>query len=120
MLKEKKAELRMPSRYVDMSQDEMIYLEGGMILGMRSMYLNKPSCETVANEIIKLGKWTNITISQLKKEIYAHAYVYYNWSALAKSKIPFLRDIYESAANGISICDGVDKRQIAFEAIWLL
>lgn len=82
------------------------------------MFLDKTTCDSVAFTYIKNCGWKNITQEQLKKELYAHAYVYYKMSYLKDISIELAQSIYNSAANGIYIEDKVDDRQWAFNIIW--
>lgn len=112
-------ELRLPTSYQTMSAAEQQEVVGGGVnLAMSRSYLNKSYCATSAHIYVTNCHWTHVTETQIKKEIYAHAYVYYNMGFL--QNVPLASSIYASAANGIYIEDAVDSRQWAFELIWLL
>lgn len=113
-----KQKLVLPRKCSMLDETEQMYLEGGITLTTSRMFLNKTTCDSVAFTYIKNCGWKNITQDQLKKEIYAHAYVYYKMAYLQNIPISTVQDIYNSAANGIDIEDKVDSRQWAFELIW--
>ena len=58
-----------------------------------------------------------MTVDQIAKEIYGHAYVYYHWKWM--KKLPLAnRLIYKHAQDGIDVEDKVDKGQLIWEWIW--
>ena len=111
-------ELVMPTRYVEVAEDEMMYLDGGLNLGMSRTYLNKNTCRVQARNIIRQRKWTRITVEQLTREIYAHAFVYYYLGKALKSiNTSTAHNIYRSASQ-VQVENAVDSRQWAFNIIW--
>lgn len=120
------AALVMPKNFAVMDEEEMMYLEGGENLPMSRVYLIKSYCRTVAESYIKAG-WSNVTVDQLKKEIYGHAYGYYNMTpaiaALGKggitvANLAWATLVFPSLANGIDIEDKVDRYQPVWEVLW--
>lgn len=69
-----KGALEMPKNYAVMDNEEMMYNEGGAELDVSRSYLNKMTCEKVAGAYVAA---TGLGQARLKKEIYAHAVMYY-------------------------------------------
>ena len=57
-------------------------------------------------------------------EIFAHAYVYYNFRFVPKflQGVKIFKSLYRSVANGVDLEDNGDKwyRRIAYRFIWVL
>ncbi|MDD6069931.1 MAG: hypothetical protein PUC12_03850 [Clostridiales bacterium] len=66
--------LVMPSNYVMMDEEEMIYLSGGDDPKVNRSFLDKSVCKKTAK---KYMKETGLSQMRIAKEIYAHAYLYY-------------------------------------------
>lgn len=113
------AALKMPSSYAVMNEEEMTYLEGGGIRIPNSRaYLNKSACQQLAAEYVRYGVVTGMTSLEVAQEIYAHAYVYYNWQVL--KHIPIASSIYKSAADGIDLENEGDTpvRKAFYAMVW--
>lgn len=112
----KQNSLEMPSSYAVMDTEEMMYLEGGVNIGMYSSYLDKNVCLEQARGVIRTHKWTNVTADQLQREIYGHAVVYYKWSAL--QNIPVLDEkVYAHVADGVDLDNQVDRYQWVWDNV---
>ncbi len=89
---------------------------------MEECYYNKANCINIAGKIISEGKITGMTIRQLAAELYAHAFIFYNYHRLPKliKELSIAKRAYESAANGIDIQDDGDtlKRRAAYMVIY--
>lgn len=118
--------LVMPESYAVINAEEMTYVEGGENIGMTRAYLKKSYCEILAQHYIDSG-WTNVTTKQLKKEIYGHAYAYYNMtSAIVRLKeagisaplIVWATKAFPHLADGVDIEDAVDRYQIVWNVLW--
>lgn len=84
---------------------------------MQEKYLNKECCIKRAQKLVDYNGWKNVTVEQLAKEIYGHAYVYYHWTWM--SKLPVANHmIYNHAADGIDVTDKPDSFQPVWEWIW--
>lgn len=110
--------LHFPSNYSKLDDDAARQIEGGGInLGMTKGYLNKNICIDTAKWITRTKGWKNITIMQLAKEIYGHAYVVYNLKILKCSKT--LKDkYYDHCADGVHVENKVDRYQIVWNRFW--
>ena len=53
-------ELVMPTRYVEVAEDEMMYLDGGISIAVRREMLNKNYCLQISNS---LARRTGMTVS---------------------------------------------------------
>jgi hypothetical protein len=69
------------------------------------------------NRSTAAGTKLTITETQLRKELYGHAWVYEVHAALP---VVIPESVYASAANGADIEATPDTRQWAFDAIWLV
>lgn len=86
-------------------------------LRMREEYLDKDVCRKRAKKLISYNEWKHVTVDQIAKEIYGHAYVYYHWKWM--KKLPLAnRLIYKHAQDGIDVEDKVDTFQFVWEWIW--
>jgi len=86
-------------------------------LRMREEFLKKDFCVKRAQKLISYNDWENVSVMQIAKEIYGHAYVYYYMKWLKKTPLTD-RLIYEHVADGIDVEDKTDKFQLAWEWIW--
>ena len=101
--------LVLPKNYKEIEESTKWDITGGSVeLPMSEAYLNKVTCTVAAASLLTSGQVTGMTAAEIAAEIYAHAYVAYNWTAL--QNIPIAKIIYNKAANGISLEDGGDKR----------
>ena len=100
---------------------------------MTKKYMNIPMgeelysrayCKKMAEEIAMEEKITGMTLSQLSCEIFAHAYIYYNFRFVPKflKGVKIFKSLYRSVANGVDLEDNGDKwyRRIAYRFIWVL
>ncbi|HAU86169.1 MAG TPA: hypothetical protein DCW90_11955 [Lachnospiraceae bacterium] len=108
--------LEMPSSYAVMDTEEMMYLDGGLNIGMNRGYLDKNICLDQARGVIRTYNWKNVTAEQLQREIYGHAVVYYKWSVL--QNIPYLDEkVYSHVADGVDLDDQVDRYQWVWDNV---
>ena len=115
-------ELVMPSSYAVLSEEEMTYVEGGStrLKTIRS-YLNKNTCLAEASHLIERQIVTGMSQLQIAKEIYAHAFVKYKYSALPNwvKNMSGMKDVYNRATY-VDIDDGGDTaiRQAIYNTVW--
>lgn len=111
--------IELPSKFYLLDTEAMAEICGGVNLGMFPGYLDKTKATEKAKEVIRNYGWTNVTVDQLAKEIYGHAAIYYKAAFL--SKIWGLNEgVYQHAANGVDVVNGVDRFQPVWELIWAL
>ena len=75
-------ELVMPTRYVEVKEGEMTYLDGGLALKVNASMKNKSYCLSLGK---KYSGFSGLTQLRIAKEIYAHAKLYY----LSASKVSY-------------------------------
>ena len=89
----------------------------------RELY-SRANCQEMAKEIAGEEKITGMSLSQLSCEIFAHAYIYYNFKFVPKflRSVKIVKSFYNSVANGVDLEDNGDKwyRRIAYRVIWML
>lgn len=117
--------LQLPNSYVEIDRDEMEYVDGGGVsLAMSTSYLNKDTCLSKADVLIRSYQVRLMTKYQIAKEIYAHAVIYYASPATLAILGPIvgapLLSYLRSHANPIDIADGGDSasRESIYNAIW--
>ncbi len=110
--------LVMPTSYAVMDEDEMRYLKGGVNIYMYKELLDKQHCIALSQSIQRLYGYYNISVMDIAKELYGHAYVYYKLPILNKIPVKSVNSIYKSAANGADIGNARDSRAWAFDIIW--
>lgn len=93
-------------------------------LEMSDYYFDRDNCMKAAQEIVDNEEITGMTVKQIAKEIYTHAYVYYKFDKLPQfvKDLSIAKKAYNSAANGVDLEDNGDslKRRVAYTCIWLL
>ena len=115
--------LVMPSSYAVIGEEEMMYVEGGLLrVQMRRDFLNKAICQIYAERYLALGLVKRMTQLQIAQELFAHAAAYYGVSAINNLGIEHakLASIKKSAAV-VDIDDGGDPREgymQVFSTIW--
>ena len=81
-------------------------------------------CMQMAHEITDGEKISGMTLSQLYTELFAHAYIYYNYRLLPRflKNVKIFKSFYNSVSNGVDLEDNGDKwyRRIAYRFIWIL
>lgn len=95
-----------------------------MNIPMAKGLYSRANCKKMAQEIADQETITGMSIGQLSCEIFAHAYIYYNFRLVPK----FLRgakmfqSFYRSVADGVDLEDDGDRlfRRIAYRVIWFL
>ena len=120
--------LVMPGSYAVMSEDEMLYVEGGETIAYNVGFLSKTFCFGYATTYKILKKWNNISCSSLAAEIFFHAALYYrgatvigSWLAKAGGKIGnATKTISTSIGNGIDVENGRDTRTICGIQRWMI
>ena len=89
----------------------------------RELY-SRAYCKEMAEKIAREEMITGMTLSQLSCEIFAHAYIYYNFRFVPKflQGVKIFKSLYRSVANGVDLEDNGDKwyRRIAYRFIWVL
>ena len=84
---------------------------------MKEEYLDKEVCIKRAQKLISYNDWKNVSVMQIAKEIYGHAYVFYCMEWL--NKLPVANWlIYKHVADGIDVEDRLDSFQFVWEWIW--
>jgi|GEM_PF-7022944 len=110
--------LHFPSNYSELDKETMRQINGGGInLGMTKGYLNKNICIDTAKWITRTKGWKKVTIMQLAREIYGHAFVFYKLKVLKYSKT-LKKRLYDHCADGVNVENKVDKYQAAWNKIW--
>ena len=91
---------------------------------MKKELYNRENCRRLAASILSEGKITGMSLRQLYFEIFAHAYVYYNFHLLPRflRESKMFKSIYNSASDGVDLEDDGDSkiRRIAYVIIWFL
>lgn len=81
-------------------------------------------CLVLAEKIVENGEISGMSVEEIAMEIYAHAYIYYNFDKAPEwvRKSEFGESMYESVKNGVDLEDGGDKalRKIFFQTVWEL
>ena len=86
-------------------------------LRMRETYLDKEVCIRRAQKLVSYNEWKNVSVMQIAKEIYGHAYVYYHMEWLGK--LPVAKSVlYQHVADGIDLEDKTDTFQGIWEWLW--
>ena len=84
---------------------------------------NRAYCKEMAEKIAESDRITGMTLSQLACEIFAHAYVFYNFRFVPKflKNSKLFKSVYRSVEDGVDLEDNGDKlyRRIAYRLIWL-
>ena len=116
-------EIVLPRNAKKMSDTEMEELLGGSItLGMLNTFTSKDECMYWAIKVVDHGSVKGMTYQEVAEEIYAHAYVYYNFNKLPNivKNNGFAQSVYNSSANGISIDDNGDTtlRKAFYSLVW--
>lgn len=117
--------LVMPPNYVEINDEEMTYVEGGSVtLGMLTSFLDKNVCALWAIRVVDHRSVIGMTYQQVMEEIYAHAYVYYNFDKLPSviKNNSFAQNVYNSSADGIHLADNGDTlaRRLFYTTVWNL
>jgi len=91
---------------------------------MNERLYGRRGCKVIAEKLLESGRIDGMTESQLSCEIFAHAYVFYNFRFVPKklSKTDLFKKILRSASDGVDLEDGGDSliRRIAYRMIWLM
>ena len=81
-------------------------------------------CKQMAHELTDGAKITGMTVSQIYTEIFAHAYVYYNFGLLPRflRNVKTFKSFYKSVSDGVDLEDNGDKwyRRLFYRVIWIL
>ncbi len=117
--------LVMPERYAIMNVEEMNYVDGGGItLAMLSTFTQKSVCMQWAIKLVDRGNVKGMSYQGVAEEIFAHAYVYYNFYKLPSfiKNNSFAQSVYRSSADGINIADNGDtwERRAFYSLVWNL
>ena len=90
---------------------------------VESLY-NRNYCKELALKIIDDEKITGMSKMQLSVEIFAHAYIYYNFPLIPAilRKMRAFKSVYRSVEDGVDLEDNGDSlvRRIAYRVIWCL
>ncbi|MCQ2523384.1 MAG: hypothetical protein MJ123_03515 [Lachnospiraceae bacterium] len=91
---------------------------------MEKKLYNRRNCMNIAREIEETAKIEGMTLGQLSCEIFAHAFVFYNFRFIPKvlKNLPLFKSVYRSVEDGVDLEDNGDKlvRRIAYRIIWFL
>ena len=124
--------LVMPSSYAVMDEEEMTYVEGGVNLPYSFAMRSKTNCMAIAATTRVLNGYWKISTANMAAEIYAHAFVYYNFGlalsiATAAGIGGFVRSMHNSIMNGIDLENGLDTqitlgipRHVAYNTLYAL
>lgn len=95
-----------------------------MNIPMEEKLYSRDFCKKMAREIEAKEEITGMTQSQLSREIFAHAYVFYNFRFVPKclKEKEIFKKFYRSVENGVDLEDNGDSfaRRVAYRIIWLL
>lgn len=101
---------KMTKKYVSIPMEKKLY--------------DRAYCKRLAQEIVEEERITGMSLGQLAREIFAHAYIFQNFRFVPKflKEQKLFRSIYNSASNGVDLEDNGDKwyRRIAYGFIWFL
>ena len=91
---------------------------------MNKRLYGRNACRIIAEKLLESGRIDSMTENQLACEIFAHAYVFYNFRFVPKkiAQTGLFKKILRSASDGVDLEDGGDKlvRRIAYRMIWLM
>ena len=83
---------------------------------------NRDYCKELALKIINDETITGMSKAQLAVEIFAHAYIYYNFPLVPTvlRKLSVVKSVYRSVEDGVDLEDNGDSliRRIAYRVIW--
>ena len=108
-----------------MTVDKMMSIKKKTLrIPMNERLYARKGCKVIAEKLLESGRIDGMTESQLSCEIFAHAYVFYNFRfvpGMLREKVIF-RKILRSASDGVDLEDGGDSliRRIAYRMIWLM
>lgn len=95
-----------------------------MNIPMNENLYSREYCIQMAHEITDGEQITGMTLSQLYTEIFAHAYIYYNFRLVPRflRNVKLFKSFYNSVSNGVDLEDNGDKwyRRIFYRFIWML
>lgn len=124
--------LAMPTNFVTMDEEAMVYLEGGKPFNLpnREVYLSRRTCQVTARKLKNQGYCVNMSETDIAKEIHAHAVILYYGApaaiAAAATGHPIIaatiKEIAGHGVDGIYLDDNLDsaKRVAAYNAVWFL
>lgn len=124
--------LVMPSNYAVMDEEEMTYVEGGVTLSYSFAMRSKTNCMAIAATTRLINGYWRIGTANMAAEIYAHAFVYYNFGlalsiANAAGIGGFVKRMRDSIMNGIDLENGLDTkitlgipRYVAYNTLYTL
>ncbi|MBR5762948.1 MAG: hypothetical protein IK018_08460 [Lachnospiraceae bacterium] len=91
---------------------------------MNENLYSREYCKQLAHELTDGNIITGMTLGQLSCEIFAHAYVYYNFHLLPRfmQNMKAFKSFYHSVSDGVDLEDCGDKwyRRLAYRFIWIL
>ncbi len=125
----KSMEIVFPENAMPLSMEEMRSVEGGSVnVPLSERYLDKNFCRNKAGALVRQGKVVGMTNLEIAQELYAHAVVKYNRTAVMAAGvavfgvagIEIANKIYNSAADGAYIDDYGDSsaRKTFYSAVW--
>ena len=95
-----------------------------MNIPMEESLYSRAFCKKMAKEIAQNNQISGMSLDQLSVEIFAHAYIYYNFRLVPKflKENKIFKSLYRSVSNGVDLEDNGDKwyRRIAYRFIWML
>ena len=114
-----------------LSIDEMRKVEGGSVnVALTESFLDKDYCTNRANLLLRRGKVVGMSTQEIAEELYAHAVVKYNSTAVlalgtaAYGPLGYLvaKEMVESASDGAAIEDYGDSavRKAFYSVVWTL
>ena len=91
---------------------------------MNERLYGRKGCRVIAEKLLETGRIDSMTEGQLACEIFAHAYVFYNYRFVPKrlGQTDLFKRVLRSASDGVDLEDGGDSliRRIAYRMIWLM
>ncbi|MBO4291687.1 MAG: hypothetical protein J5898_07250 [Lachnospiraceae bacterium] len=95
-----------------------------MNIPMEAKLYSRSYCRRMAQEIRTAESITGMSTGELSCEIFAHAYIYYNFRFVPKCLrgLRLFKSFYRSVENGVDLEDDGDKwyRKAAYRLIWFL
>lgn len=95
-----------------------------MNIPMEKALYNRKNCRMMAEDIKDSARIEGMSLSQLSCEIFAHAFVFYNFRFIPEKikNLSIFKSVYNSVANGVDLEDNGDKllRRIAYRIIWFM
>lgn len=112
-----KKNLVLPSNYIKVNEEEMVYLTGGLAYNISYATTGGAMVKAASMKLLESSKWNNISVGDLAAEIWFHAYAYYHLKPMQSlcSMLGFAglsnTGFWESLSNGIDLENGLDTKK---------